>query len=378
MATVLVVAAGMTMLTMFSPVVSTTEDFSIFNTGWNGTSGLAVSVYETGKFVPSFRVEASGADVTVAELGFAELDLDPTSDAVAVIGPSQAFSSADGELMGAFVRAGGLLLVADDFGSGNSLLEGMGASSRFSGRLVMDLSFEKKPEFPVCYDLRVDDLTRNVSALQLNYPSSISLGAGTVGSAYTSSASWLDTNGNLLRDEGEPWGPFPVVAKETMGAGTLVLLSDPSILINGMSGLLDNSLFADNLITYVSAARTAVYFDESHRAFFDPVAVTTTFTGSISGHWKAVILVSAVALALWVATDFIDRAAASTVSGSRRAWGYLKGLVWRREAEVAEPADLDVDGITSMIHEAHPDWREGIIRHAVSERRRHSRAQARR
>lgn len=377
MATVLVVSLGVTILTMLSPVVSTTEDFSIFNTGWNGTSGLAVSVYETGRFVPSFRVESSGTDVTVAELGFEELDLDPTSDAVVVIGPSEAFSAYDGALMGAFVRAGGALLIADDFGSGNSLLEGMGASSRFSGKLVMDLSFEKKPEFPVCYDLRVDDLTRNVSALQLNYPSSVTLGASAAGFAYTSSASWLDANGNGLQDYGEPWGPFPVLARESMGQGTVVLLSDPSVLINGMSDLLSNARLSDNMISYLSSARTSVYFDESHRAFFDPVAITTAFTGSISNLWKGVILFTGAVLALWVVTDFVDRAVAWTARSFRRVASVFGRLFRRRKVEEPVPEEKSVDDLTKEIHDAHPEWREGLIRHALNERRRHGRAQTR-
>ncbi len=375
MATVLVAALGLTMLTMFTPAISTTEDFSIFNSGWNGTSGLAVSVYETGKFVPSFRVETSGTDVTIAELGFEELDLDPDADAIAIIGPSETFSAYDGDLMGAFVRAGGALLIADDFGSGNSLLEKMGATSRFSGDLVMDLSFEKKPEFPVCFDLRVDDLTRNVSALQLNYPSSIISGTGTTTVAYTSSASWRDTNGNGLQDYGEPWGPFPILARETIGAGTVVLLSDPSVLINGMSDLLDNARLADNVISHLSSSRTAVYFDESHRTFFDPVAVTSEFTGSISNPLKGVILFTAMALALWVATDFIDRAIAWISMSIGKVVSFFRSLLRRREVQEPVPEEKSIEDLTKEIHAAHPEWREGLIRHALNERRRHRRAQ---
>ena len=81
MATAVVALIGLTMLTMFSPVVSTTEDFSMFNTGWNGTSQLAVLTYETGKFVPSFKTEISGADITIAAMGLSELALDSATDA---------------------------------------------------------------------------------------------------------------------------------------------------------------------------------------------------------------------------------------------------------------------------------------------------------
>jgi len=373
MATAVVALVGLTMLTMFSPVVSTTEDFSIFNTGWNGTSQLAVLTYETGKFVPSFKTETSGTDITIAAMGLSELALDPATDAVAIVGPSDDFSESEGQLIGAFLRAGGVVLVADDFGSGNSLLESVGAASRFSGKLVIDLSFEKKPQFPVCYDLRVDDLTRNVSLLQLNYPSSITLGAGASGLAFTSSASWLDNNGNGLQDYGEPWGPFPVIAKEQVGQGTLVLLSDPSVLINGMRELLDNARFADNLVSYISSSRTGVFFDESHRTYFDPVTVTTVFTGSVSNHWKGAILVTATLLTLWAVTDFVDRAFAWTVGAFRRMWSYISRRLGFGPKEEPARQEVDIDALTEEVRRAHPEWREGLIRHVLKERRRHGR-----
>ena len=371
-ATAVVALIGLTMLTMTSPVVSTTEDFSIFNTSWNGTSQLAVLTYETGKFVPSFRAEVSGTDVTVAATGLSELDLDPATDAVAVIGPSKDFSQPEGELLGAFLRAGGTVLLADDFGSGNSLLEAVGAASRFSGKLVIDLSFEKKPQFPVCYDIVPDDITRNVSLLQLNYPSSVTLGAGATGLAFTSGASWLDQDGDGLQDYGEPRGPFAVLAREDVGLGTVVLLSDPSVLINGMRGLLDNAPFADNLISYLCSSRSAVFFDESHRAFFDPVTVTTSFTGSISSHWKGFLLVAGVLLTLWLATDFLDKGFAWAVGASRRLWSRLAHALGR-DAEEPAAEEAEVDTLAEKVHQTHPEWSEGRIRHVLAERGRHGR-----
>lgn len=371
-ATAVIALVGLTMLTMASPVVSTTEDFSIFNTGWNGTSQLAVLTYETGKFVPSFTAEVSGTDVAVTTTGLHDLGLDPATDAVAIIGPSKDFSESEGALMAGFLRAGGTVLLADDFGSGNSLLEAVGATSRFSGKLVIDLSFEKKPQFPVCYDIVPDEVTRNVSLLQLNYPSSVTLGAGATGLAFTSGASWLDQDGDGLQDYGEPKGPFAVLAREQVGLGTVVLLSDPSVLINGMRDLLDNAQFADNLVSYMCSSRSAVFFDESHRTYFDPVAVTTSFTGSISSHWKGFLLVAGVLLTVWLATDFLDRGFSRAVGASRRVRLRL-ARIFGGSAEELTIDEVDVDALAEEIHEAHPEWREGLIRHLLAERGRHAR-----
>ncbi len=370
-ATALVAVIGLAMLSMVSPVVSTTEDFSIFNTGWNGTSGLAVATYETGNFAPSFRVDASGTDVTVAELGFEELGLDPATDAVAVIGPSAPFTAADGQVMGAFVRGGGVLLLADDFGTGNSLLSSMGAQSRFSGELVLDLSFDKRPEFPVCYDLRVDPLMVNVTTLQLNHASSIVPGAGITGIAYSSAASWLDSNGNAMYDVDEPMGPFPLIARETLGAGTIVLLADPSVLINGMTDYMDNARFSDNLVSYLCSARSAMFFDESHRTFFDPVTVTTELTGAVPDTVKAAVIVVAAVLALWLVTDVIDRAVDLAVRAFRTLAARVMRLITRKEREKPAPHERSVDELVDELKKAHPDWREGLIRYVLTERNRH-------
>lgn len=370
-ATALVAVIGLALLSMVSPVVSTTEDFSIFNTGWNGTSGLAVATYETGNFAPSFRVDASGTDVTVAELGFEELGLDPATDAVAVIGPSAPFTAADGQVMGAFVRGGGVLLLADDFGTGNSLLSSMGALSRFSGELVLDLSFDKRPEFPVCYDLRVDPLMVNVTTLQLNHASSIVQGAGITAIAYSSAASWLDSNGNAMYDVDEPMGPFPLIARETLGAGTIVLLADPSVLINGMTDYMDNARFSDNLVSYLCSARSAMFFDESHRTFFDPVTVTTELTGAVPDTVKAAVIVVAAVLALWLVTDVIDRAIGLAVRAFRTLAARVMRLITRKEKEKPAPHERSVDELVDELKKAHPDWREGLIRYALTERNRH-------
>jgi len=54
------IAAVLLIISMAAPIVSTSADFSIFNSGWNGTSKLAILTYKAGKFVPDFQVKSSG------------------------------------------------------------------------------------------------------------------------------------------------------------------------------------------------------------------------------------------------------------------------------------------------------------------------------
>jgi len=51
-----------------------------------------------------------------------------------------------------FLNEGGLLFLTDDFGTGNELLSGINATSRFSGNLLLDLSFEKSSKFVTVFD----------------------------------------------------------------------------------------------------------------------------------------------------------------------------------------------------------------------------------
>ena len=370
-ATVVCVALGFAILSMVSPVLSSSADFSIFNTGWNGTSDLAVSTYRVGKFSPSFELRSTGADVEFVQFGLEDMELDPASDVVAIIGPTKEFSASEGALMGDFVRAGGNLLVADDFGSANSLLEGMGATCRFSEKLVIDLSFEKSPEFPVCFDIVPDPLTMNVTSLQLNYASSILLGGSSEPLARSSLASWSDSDGDRMQDFGEPSGPFTILAREYMGEGELVLLSDPSILINGMRDYLDNEVFSSNIVSVISEGRSGLYFDESHRDFFDPVTISTQLTGTIPGNVKAALFATAFILALWIATDVVDRAWSWARNSAARAARFIVRRVLRRKTRESGHDERSIDDVVREVKESHPEWREGLVRLVIKEKQRH-------
>lgn len=370
------IAVVLLMVSMTAPVISTSADFSIYNSDWNGTSDLAIMTYELGKFVPTFRVESSGTEIDVAQLRLDSVDLDPRTSALVIIGPTKEFTEAEGATLETYVRDGGRLLLADDFGTGNGLLEAMGATSRFSRDLVMDLAYEKQPEFTVLFDIRPDALTRNVSTLLLNYPSSLTVNAATTDAlAHSSIASWLDTNGNRLQEWGEPRGPFPMLARERMGNGTIILLSDPSVLINGMKQYGDNAQFSSNLINEVCRDRTSVMFDESHRDFFDPISVTMEFTGQISTNAKVSMVVVGLVLTMWLATDLVDVSVAWLARKIRRvvvaAMTALRlGFLFRKTEE--KPAPLTSEQLVDAISKDHPEWRTGLMRYLIRESERHS------
>ncbi len=162
------------------------------------------------------------------------------------------------------------MLLADDFGSGNNLLEQIGSSVRFSGQLLLDLSFEKSAYFATLFEFsnRSHPLVANVSHILGNYPSSLVLGTNVTNVTVlvvSTEMSWLDTNVNGQQDAGEINGSFAILAIEQYGTGTLVLFSDPSLFINSMKTQLNNSVFRDDFLSYLFTGRDAVIIDESHR-----------------------------------------------------------------------------------------------------------------
>jgi hypothetical protein len=372
------VAIALLLVSMVAPAISSTEDFSIFNSGWNGTSGLAVMAYRTGKLVPTFEVESTGTEITVTQVALTSIAPDPGTGALIIIGPTKEFTDAEGKLVGDFVRDGGRLVLADDFGTGNSLLSKMGAGSRFSGQLVMDLAFEKQPEFSVVFDIAPDPLTTNVSTLLLNHPSSVTVNISTTSVIANSSvASWRDVNGNKLQEPGEPRGPFPLVARERLGLGTILLLSDPSVLINGMRDYMDNDAFAENLVAEACRERTEVYFDESHRVFFDPVSATLELTGELSATAKALIAATAFVLTLWIATDLVDNAVLRIVRRARVAIGLVMQALMRpfsRKRPAPKKKPLSLEEIVDTVSKERPEMRLGLVRYMLRERDRHSKA----
>ncbi|MEM3039034.1 MAG: DUF4350 domain-containing protein, partial [Thermoplasmata archaeon] len=231
----------------------------------------------------------------------------------------------------------------------------------------------KKPEFSVCFDFEEDPITRNVTTILLNYPSSVVPGkTNSKTIVWTSVASWQDTNGDHDFSYGEPWGPFPLVVRERMGNGQIILLSDPSLLINGMRDRLDNAVISDNLIAEISGLRTKVYFDESHRQYFNPVTITMTIMGSIPTEQKVILILLALVLLIWLSTDYIDR---SVRLLWRKAKAFLLGI-WSaltgREPTKEKPAEIDIEMIAKRLIEDHPDWKHGLIRYALREKVRHS------
>jgi hypothetical protein len=220
------------------------------NPGWNGTSELIKK-----------GVAPANADITnTLTLG--------NPSALMIIAPTREFTLSEANSIRSYVEGGGLLVLADNFGSGNQLLGLLNVSARFDHRLLADtLFYYKEPIFPLIVQLPPSNLFNGVSELALNTAVTLNITSGSNVRILATSTpfSFLDINQDNEKEPGEPSGPFPVLAELGLGQGEVILFTSPASFTNGMINLSDNTVFIDNLLKAGTApTRTVPVLDEAH------------------------------------------------------------------------------------------------------------------
>ncbi|MDP2954456.1 MAG: DUF4350 domain-containing protein [Chloroflexota bacterium] len=163
-----------------------------------------------------------------------------------------------------FVRAGGTLLIMDDYGYGNQILEALGLEMEFDGDPLLDPYLCYRNQWlPLVTDLAPQLKEAGIEQLILNHATALRVSGPYEVLARSSDTAFLDSNGNELWDEGEARGPLAVAARAAVGRGTVIAVSDPSILINSMAGRGDNSAFLRHLIL-AAGESPRVALDTSH------------------------------------------------------------------------------------------------------------------
>jgi hypothetical protein len=166
-----------------------------------------------------------------------------------LIGPSKPFTFEDADIIEYFLLNGGNVVLADDFGTGNDLLEKLELNIRFSHSLLQDQLFKDKNA--LMPEVIVDDFE-----VVFNYAGILEHVEEDV-IAWSSSYSYISDTPVGVSDATDV-GPFPVIAQISFGKGLLYLVSDSSPFINSMMERGDNKLFFQTLI------RGRMFIDESH------------------------------------------------------------------------------------------------------------------
>ena len=234
---IVLIAVMLTVLVWFYP---SNSDFRSENPSWNGARD----------FISDFDAVPLGS--------LSDLPATGQGNTLIVI-PYLSFSSAELEKLEGYINSGGTLLVLDDYGFGNEILEHLGLELRFNGSPLLDPLFDyKNKNLPKVITFGAVPATDGIESLVFNHATSLESVPHDCVIAWSSYFSFLDENLDGEWDEGEPKGPLPVIASFKIADGELVVVADPSILISSMLDMDDNRQFVEN----ITPGR--VFFDQSH------------------------------------------------------------------------------------------------------------------
>jgi len=286
-----------------------TRQFSIYNTDWDGTSEFRSTLENNGfEFIPI--VSTLNTLTRTEEIGV-----------LAIIGPTVFFDPSETAALAYFIARGGSVIIADDFGSANNILGLINTilqtfigeipdvanlnflGMRINNSLLMDsLSYHISPVMPVLRSFPQSpggpDLS-GISRVVTSFPSAIYFYGQseanpdkliwapqytynhtvtiTPGIAVSTDKSWMETDvesarkGEFFPDEYEDGGvPFSVILPIPLGlvgAGNIIVCSDPSIFVNDLMNLeiYDNRQLTVNLFNWLDRNDSGIiYYDESH------------------------------------------------------------------------------------------------------------------
>ena len=238
----LVVLLVIVLGSIFAAASSSTVVFGTFNDDWDGTSSLRETATE------------SGATIKIGIGPNGRIKKPPSETVVMLLSPTESYEDSTLSSLRAFVQNGGTLVVAEDFGSsGNQILAGVGAQTRFNGTVVRDPHYNgDTTAMPVVTNIQSHPRTRGVDELVLNYGTVIDINTRTQNDvtvvASTSKFSYLDRDDDGENSKNETLQSYPVISVEPIGEGQVVAVSDPSVFINVMQTRGSNDAFSTALV----------------------------------------------------------------------------------------------------------------------------------
>ncbi|WP_436932808.1 DUF4350 domain-containing protein [Halosimplex halobium] len=315
--------------------VSSTSVFGAYNPAWDGTS--------------EFRTVADDHDAEPVIIrnttGYSASNANATVGVI--LSPETGYTQGEAARIEQFVRSGGTLLVAEDVGNhSNPLLARIGAEARVDGGLLRDERFYgASPSMPLVTALESSPYTEGADQLLFNRGTPVEPNGSEV-LAYSSNYSYVDRNLNGELDDSEVLDRRPVATIESLGAGEVVVVGDPSIFINAMIDREDNRAFVGNLV----GTHATVLLDLSHTAGVPPlVAVQLALQ-------RSALLQIVTGIGLVLAVSYWRR----LLAAGRRLVDSFGG---------ASPPDRDPDTETveQLVAEQFPEWDRERVRHVTEE-----------
>jgi hypothetical protein len=194
----------------------TALEYSRFNTGWNGTSHL-FAAYD-------------GQYEEVSDPG----DLaDARNSLLLLIEPAAGFSAEEIAAYQRFLEDGNTILLAGHGPGTAEFLARIGSGIRVSnaGLRSLDTGYPT-PAAVTGYPPGAGPLPGNVTRVILNGPHALEGGEPLL---VSSVLSWVDENADGRVNSAETMGSAAVFSREQIRSGTIEVLADPGVFINGMA-----------------------------------------------------------------------------------------------------------------------------------------------
>lgn len=237
---VLLALAVVLVLSLLVAASTSTSAFGSYNSAWDGATDLRGMATD------------SGADARVVTNVSAYPTTDANGTVAVVLAPQEPYTDAETARLRTFIENGGTLVVAEDFGEpGSALLADLGTSMRVTGASLRDERYYYQgPALPEARNTSAELEQAGVESITLNHPSTLRAGAGEAEVLVLSSEyAYVDQNRNEELDENETLTAQPIVARESIGAGQVIAVSDPSLFLNAMLERQDNTAFVEWLFT---------------------------------------------------------------------------------------------------------------------------------
>ncbi len=230
------VLAGIVTLSYLS---STDAELSRYNSGWNGTSAFYDQLERTG---------------STAITSYSTLRSAPP-DTLILVEPHSLPEEEGEDSIRQFVRNGGTIILIAKNESANGILEAAGSTIRIHESALSSIDMEyADPRMVIVYPAQDHRLLKNVESIAMNQPSTLTGGETLLESSVIS---WIDKNSNGRADGTETFGKEPVMAREFLEDGEIIVLSGSGILINSMDFTVserENAQLRENLVTGMNAS----------------------------------------------------------------------------------------------------------------------------
>lgn len=336
--------------------------FSAYNSGWEGSDELR-SV-----------AAAEGVEVQTPHDATTYEQLSPDGTVAFVLAPDSRYRADDVARVSEFVRSGGTLVVADDYGPhANELLQQLGASARLDGRPVRDVrSNYRSSAMPVASPVADHQFVAGVESVTLNHGTVVEPGEATP-LVNTSEHAYVDADWNGGLGPNETLETHTVATVERVGEGQVVVVGDASVFINAMVERPGNRNFVRALLS----GRGTVVLDHSHAADLPPAVLAVIVVRESAALQFGLGTLAVGALAVWSRRPGLVRSRMSSLISGRLSGlgsGRTFGLLRSDDAVLQPSSDSrpSTSELAAHLEREHPDWDRERVERVVSalERRR--------